>query len=400
MEQLEMRRRRLGWAWSTWMDPMQLGQWSMVNPVCPIGQPVSGTGGKIVKLFPIHHRLQKSKKSGSSERHKSASIAAISHEGKFFKRQKFVIILSQQYFGRPMRLRPCGCQTITLLIQRCPGSVAKYCARFQWCRKQISDHDLDAVCEVKARTRSFQMWRLSCHGSVQSILRGGPTTDRRSRRYATSILRKSLRYTVGCPAAKHTVGEMTRSKYSSFLAIATFGSQRIHLFALKALAAACSRHSTSHVVVCAGAVVNMHPSHLWLDSLSRTDMINPFGVCNRDGGWACVVKTFVFCTSNCNPTAARFSTSLSKSTPTTWESAPNIKMSSVDLKSSNDRPPSPKFKPKCSISSRQLAIDISNTEQKSRGLKTHPCRAPPCMAKDLLQPLLPTTCPCWSRYKF
>ena len=56
--------------------------------------------------------------------------------------------------------------------------------------------------------------------------------------------------------------------------------------------------------------------------------------------------------------------------------------------------------PKCSISSRQFAIDISNTEQKSRGLKTHPCRTPPCMAKDLLQPLLPTTCPCWSRYKF
>ena len=203
----------------------------MVNPVCPIGQPVSGTGGKIVKLFPIHHRLQKSKKSGSSERHKSSSIAAISHEGKFFKRQKFVIILSQQYFGRPMRLRPSGCQAITLLIQRCPGSVAKYRARFQWCRKQISDHDLDAVCEVKAPTRSFQMWRISCHGSVQSILRGGPTTDRRSRRYATSILRKSLRYMVRCPAAKHAMGEMTRSKYSSFLAIATFGSQRIHLFA-------------------------------------------------------------------------------------------------------------------------------------------------------------------------
>ena len=54
-----------------------------------------------------------------------------------------------------MRLRPCGCQAITLLIQRCPGSVAKYCARFQWCRKQMSDHDLDAVCEVKARTRSL-----------------------------------------------------------------------------------------------------------------------------------------------------------------------------------------------------------------------------------------------------
>ena len=75
-------------------------------------------------------------------------------------------------------------------------------------------------------------------------------------------------------------------------------------------------------------------------------------------------------------------------------------MLSANLKSSNDRPPSHKSKPKCSISSRQFAIDISNTEQKSRGLKTHSCRTPPCMAKDLLQPLLPTTCPCRSRYKF
>ena len=29
-------------------------QRSTVNPVCPIGQPVSGTGGKIVKLLPIY----------------------------------------------------------------------------------------------------------------------------------------------------------------------------------------------------------------------------------------------------------------------------------------------------------------------------------------------------------
>ena len=35
--------------------------------------------------------------------------------------------------------------------------------------------------------------------------------------------------------------------------------------------------------------------------------------------------------------------------------------------------------------------------QKSRGLKTHPCRTPP--SEDLLQPLLPTICRCWSRYK-
>ena len=164
-----------------------------VNPVCPIGQPVSGTGENCETTSYIHQHLQNSKNSGGFERQSSTSIAETSHEGKFFQRQKFVIRVSQEYFGRSMRLCPCACQTKTLLIQRCPGSVAKYCAKFQWCLKQISDHDLDPVYEVKARTRSFQMWRISCHGNAQSILRGGPTTDRRSRRYATSILRKSLR---------------------------------------------------------------------------------------------------------------------------------------------------------------------------------------------------------------
>ena len=226
--------------------------------------------------------------------------------------------VSRQYFSRPTRLCPAGCQANILLIQRCPGNVAKYCATFQSCRKQNSDHVLDAACQANTRTRSFQMWRTSCHGNVQSMLRGGPTTDRRSRRYATSILCRSLRYTVLCPAAKHAMGETTLSKYSIFWAIESFGSQRIHLFALNAFAAAWSRHSTSHVVVCTVDVVNMHPSHLWLDSLSRTDMVNPFGVCSCDGGWACLVRVCVFCAFNCNPTAARFSTSLSKSTPMTW----------------------------------------------------------------------------------
>ena len=128
-----------------------------------------------MKLAPIHQRLQKCKNSGSIERHHASSIAAISHEAKSFRRQTFSIILSHRdFFGRPMRLCPSGCQAITLLIQQCTGNVAKYCATFQWCRRQISDHDLDAVCEVQLRTRSFHMWRISCHGSAQSILRGGP----------------------------------------------------------------------------------------------------------------------------------------------------------------------------------------------------------------------------------
>ena len=95
--------------------------------------------------------------SGSNEFQKSASVAISSHEARPFNRQKFVSIVSQQYFGRPTRLCPAGCQANILLIQRCSGNVAKYCATFQWCRKQGSDHDLDAACKVNTRTRSFQM---------------------------------------------------------------------------------------------------------------------------------------------------------------------------------------------------------------------------------------------------
>ena len=64
-------------------------------------------------------------------------------------------------------------------------------------------------------------------------------------------------------------------------------SQSIHLFALKTLDADCSRWSTSQVVDFSNVVVSMQPSHLWLD------MVNPLGVCNLAGGWACDVKFFV-----------------------------------------------------------------------------------------------------------
>ena len=170
-----------------------------VNPVCSIGQPVSGTGGKLWNYFLFTSTLAKFTKKNTRrfDRQNSTSIAEISHEGKFLQRQKFVkknIKISQKYYcGRPLRLCPCGCQAKTFLIQRCPGSVAKYCAKFQWCRRQISDHDLDPVCDVKARTRSFQMWGILWRGKSIPYCEEAPPLDRRSRRYATSILRKSLR---------------------------------------------------------------------------------------------------------------------------------------------------------------------------------------------------------------
>ena len=54
-----------------------------VNPVCPIGQPVSGTVENCETTPYIHQGLQNSKNSGRFERQNSTSIAEISHEGKF-----------------------------------------------------------------------------------------------------------------------------------------------------------------------------------------------------------------------------------------------------------------------------------------------------------------------------
>ena len=141
-------------------------------------------------FLPTHQRLQKFKQSGSIEHHKSSSIAAISHEGKSFRRQEFAITTLPAIFWVANASMPLWMPSPNFfLIQRYTGNFAKYFAS----RKQIFDHDLDAE---RANSRCGEF-----HG--MSILRGGPTTDRRSRRYATPILRQSLRYTVRCPAAKH-----------------------------------------------------------------------------------------------------------------------------------------------------------------------------------------------------
>ena len=57
-------------------------------------------------------------------------------------------------------------QANILLIQRCPGSVAKYFATFPWCPKRSSDHDFDAACKVNTRTREYECeWDL--HAKIE-----------------------------------------------------------------------------------------------------------------------------------------------------------------------------------------------------------------------------------------
>ena len=71
-------------------------------------------------------------------------------------------------------------------------------------------------------TRPFQSCRISCHGRVQSIPAGGPTTLRNKFRNKTSKLRRSVLYIVRCPAAKTATGEITASKYRSLLQVTRF----------------------------------------------------------------------------------------------------------------------------------------------------------------------------------
>ena len=112
-----------------WNRSVPATRMSMSTLYAPLGSLFQAQGENCETTSYIHQRLQNSKKWGRFERQHSTSIAKISHEGKFFQRQQFVIKVSEKYFGRPLRLCPCGCQAKTVLIQRCPGSVAKYWAK-------------------------------------------------------------------------------------------------------------------------------------------------------------------------------------------------------------------------------------------------------------------------------
>ena len=71
-------------------------------------------------------------------------------------------------------------------------------------------------------TRPFQSCRISCHGRVQSIPTGGPTTLRSNFRNKTSKLRRSVLYIVRCPAAKTATGEITASNIAAFSQVTRF----------------------------------------------------------------------------------------------------------------------------------------------------------------------------------
>ena len=112
----------------------------------PLGSVSQAQGENCEISSYIHQRVQNSNNSRRLQHLDLASIEVIPLGGKTFKAQKCAIIL-----GGPMRVCPCGCQANTVLIQQVvlrntvPNSTG--------IRRLISDHDLNPIREVKARTR-------------------------------------------------------------------------------------------------------------------------------------------------------------------------------------------------------------------------------------------------------
>lgn len=65
------------------------------------------------------------------------------------------------------------------LSQRCSGRHAKTWAKFQWCRKRTSEHGLEFDCSMNFRHECAHSTGGEFRATV-SMLRGGPTTDRRN----------------------------------------------------------------------------------------------------------------------------------------------------------------------------------------------------------------------------
>ena len=180
------------------------------------------------------------------------------------------------------------------------------------------------------------------------MFEGGPTTARRNLRQATSSWWRSFWWTVRC----------------------------IHRFALNARKAAWRWRSMS--ASWQPPAWSKHPSHLCVETRSKTSTVTPPCVCNCGGGWAWVVKIFVFFSRfNVKPTCASEATSSSNKRHVLSNVVQNKSMSSANRKSNKGLRPSSRDNPSASIFARHEDKAISSTELNKRGLSTHPWRTPP-----------------------
>ena len=118
---------------------------------------------------------------------------------------------------------------------------------------------------------------------------------------------------------------------------------------------------------------------------------DPFFTCNLipvcvhkcDGGWASLLDTTVFSPFSKRPTSANSCIKVSKRKSVSCAVRAKSNMSSANLKSRSFGTPSCRSMPHCACSTSSLHFRIAHccTDEKSFGLRTHPCLTPEFVGK-------------------
>ena len=236
----------------------------------------------------------------------------------------------------------------------------------------------------------------SCHGRVQSIPAGGPTTLRSNFRNKHQSCASQSCTLFGFPQQKQPLVRSQRQNIAAFSQVTRFyhttlpGDKRMPSMQLanvdqrRVVSWSLRAYST-----CSQAIYDMI---VW----SRISIRKPAVLDRNDRGWASGVITLVLSVFNTSPTWDKHTTSSSKNRPASMYVVAKIKMSSANRRSKRVGPPSPKSSLSLPTVRRHIPIAISNTAQNSRGL---PCLTPRLMSNNVLLSLVPAICPLWSLSK-
>ena len=115
---------------------------------------------------------------------------------------------------------------------------------------------------------------------------------------------------------------------------------KTHLYLQNALAAFCKWKSRSAFTASEVAVDNIHPSHSWHPSRSKTCIGSAPGINKHEGGCASVVKTFVLLAFKIKPTCRRRRIKLCSKVTASCADFANRRISSANRRSSKFAKPS------------------------------------------------------------
>ena len=161
-----------------------------------------------------------------------------------------------------------------------------------------SSKPFSCICST---TDWFRWCEKECHGWVQSMLPGGPTTWRKSLRQCTSRFRSSDLYKLRWPAPKTTESTNLIREFRE-----TFLSHKLHLFAK-----AFKRKSKSAPLLPAFNVDNKHPTHLCALVVSKISICRLSWAVIVLPGSTCVVRILLLEAFSAKPTSFKQVTSAS-----------------------------------------------------------------------------------------